>query len=142
MEQANTSSRVLTWVLSAVLALSIAAGMLWQSQQWQAAHDFNCADPLRGCTLPLSTAQLRFLSLPRPVTPFEIRITGLAARKVTLRLGMVGMDMGPQLLTFRALGGGQWSAQAWLPVCVQGRRDWRALLEVDGQRYQFAFVTE
>ena len=36
---------------------------------------------------------------------------------------------------------GVWKAKVLLPVCVQGRRDWLLLLDVDGQQYVVPFVS-
>lgn len=80
----------------------------------------------------------------RPLQPFHLQLQvagiGPAIEAVTVEFFMEGMDMG--INRYRLLSNGRdWQGEITLPVCVAGRSDWRAVVEVESQsnRYRGVF---
>jgi len=80
----------------------------------------------------------------RPLQPFHLQllVKGIQPpiEAVSVEFFMEGMDMG--INRYRLLGhGSDWQGEVTLPVCVSGRSDWRAVVEVDSQsnRYRGVF---
>ena len=99
------------------------------------------------CTVSRDGIELR-LELEkdlRPLQPFQLQlhIAGLPAQEiheVVVDFFMDGMDMG--INHYRLLPGTDgWQGVITLPICVPGRREWRAEVEVrDGEhRYRSLF---
>jgi len=81
-----------------------------------------------------------------PVTLTDWGDDDLQLDEALISFSMVGMDMGLNRYRLEAQGDGVWQAQATLPVCAAGRRDWQAdllLTTAAGKRYrvQTLFVT-
>jgi hypothetical protein len=86
---------------------------------------------------------------PRPIPvmqPLQVSaaLSGVAASKLEIDFSGVSMNMGINRKTLTAGGGGRYSGDAMLPVCVSGRMVWRATLvvETDRQRIAVPFVFE
>ena len=80
-----------------------------------------------------------------PMRPFPLQVQARLAdgriAGISARFEMRGMNMGLNRYRLRRGDDGTWRAEVILPVCVSGRRDWRALLEVraaDGRVWRAA----
>lgn len=91
------------------------------------------------------------LQLPaaiKPLAPFvaELQLeTTLPVESVLVDFIMPGMDMGRNQYRFSRIDRqGVWRAEPTLPVCVTGRSDWRADVEIvaDGVVYEARFDFE
>ena len=78
----------------------------------------------------------------------EVKTRGIGsepANRVTVRFGMTGMEMGLNRFRLQPVDGSGadpvYHGEGMLPVCVTGRSDWQALVEVEaqGRRYQAVF---
>lgn len=102
-----------------------------------------CENPVAGCVLPIGNrrADIRFLSSPIPLQPFDVIVKVPNVESVTADFSMQGMDMGPNRYVLQRSGEGEWRGRAILPVCVSGVSNWVLLLELDdGARVQMQFA--
>lgn len=101
-----------------------------------------CPDPVRGCRVPFGDgeADVRFLSNPAPLKPFDLVVTASGARQVSADFAMQGMDMGPNRYLLQRATDGTWHGKVVLPVCVSGTSNWILTLELDGARVTIPFT--
>ena len=74
-----------------------------------------------------------FAAPPRAMKPFPVRLQVKGDEpvdSVMIAFSMPGMDMG--LNRYRMIRGtaGDWGAEVTLPICISGRSDWVAGLEI------------
>lgn len=102
-----------------------------------------CAALSTGCSATVNgtTVRARTNRPPAVLQPFEIEVDAPRAREVHVSLDMQGMDMGPNRYRLERAANGKWHARVTLPVCVSGRQDWLLVLDIDGERLAFPFVT-
>jgi len=86
------------------------------------------------------SVELRFAAPPRAMKAFPVRLrvaTGEALETVMISFSMLGMDMG--LNRYRMVLGASntWTADVTLPICVSGRSDWIAGVELVTARRRF-----
>jgi hypothetical protein len=126
------------WLLAAG---GLAAGIfLWrQSGEPAQAIVVPCADVVAGCGLPEGQLRVRFDRHPRSMQKFMVIVEFPDVRNMYARFAMQGMEMGLNRYRFLPDGEGRWHAEVMLPVCVQGRSDWKMVLEADGTRYEVPF---
>ncbi|WP_018152080.1 hypothetical protein [Leeia oryzae] len=134
----------LAW--GAIILLVLAAGIYYQYTQQQLNHLMvTRCDPVLGCTFSDASgnaiATLKFAQKPSPVQAFGVNVTAKAGEQVTLRFDMKGMAMGPAAYKLQSASGGVFTGKVILPVCIQGRADWRATLTLDQQSWVFFFTT-
>jgi O-antigen ligase len=84
--------------------------------------------------------ELRFAAPPRAMKAFPIALrvaAGEAVETVMISFAMRGMDMG--LNRYRMVRGASntWTADVTLPICVSGRSDWIAGVELVTARRRF-----
>ncbi|MDD5330053.1 MAG: hypothetical protein PHX38_08615 [Sulfuricella sp.] len=104
-----------------------------------------CADPVGGCRVPFgdNVAQVRFLTSPVPLQPFELTVMAPGVEQVAADFAMQGMDMGPNHYVLQRSADGPWHGKIILPVCVSGTSNWTMTLELDGgKRVQIPFVAK
>lgn len=126
--------------VAALLAL-LAAGWWLRPAEPASATVVECADLARACRFQ-HAGRAWTVQADRPpsaLRPFRLGVTGTDA-PLTARFGMAGMDMGPIALALKPAGPGRQAAEALLPLCVQGRRDWRLWLDGDGGRIEVRFA--
>lgn len=101
-----------------------------------------CADPVKGCQVPLSkgTAEVRFMSAPLPLKPFELQVKAPDAGQVAADFAMQDMNMGRNRYILQRGTDGAWHGNIVLPVCVSGASRWIMTLELDGVQRQMLFV--
>ena len=106
------------------------------------AQAVQCADPVGGCQVPFrnGVAEVRFVSAPVPLKPFDLVVKAPDAGQVTADFAMQGMDMGPNHYVLQRAADGAWHGRIVLPVCVSGTSNWTLTLELDGARLQIPFV--
>lgn len=80
--------------------------------------------------------QVRLALLPRPVRvsaplDLEIQIEGLLAQQIEVDFTGVGMNMGLNRPRLSPTGGGRFTGQTTLPVCITGRMAWVATVLID-----------
>jgi len=102
-------------------------------------------EPQRGCAARNESVsvQLRFPAPPHALKPFPVQLlvtTDKRVESVVLAFSMAGMDMG--LNRYRMVRDpqtGNWRADVTLPVCVSGRSDWIAAVEmvIAGREYRW-----
>lgn len=96
------------------------------------------------CTASLpGGGQLRLSIAPRPipvVSPLrlEVEVVGREASRVDIDFAGVDMNMGYNRPELAALGGGRFSGQGTLPVCITGGMDWRATVQVETDKERIA----
>lgn len=87
--------------------------------------------------------RLRFALTPRPIpvtAPLEmtVELEGASVDKVTVDFAGVDMSMGFNRQALQSTGGGRFTGQAILPVCVTGRMLWQATVLVESGRTRIA----
>ena len=102
----------------------------------------HCPDPVQGCQVSFGEkgAGVRFLSVPTPLTRFDLVVKAPDARLVAADFAMQGMDMGPNHYVLQRTADGAWHGNVILPVCVSGTSNWTMTLELDGVKRQIPFV--
>ncbi len=104
----------------------------------------DCLSMLKGCGNALF--RVHFDQPPKVMQPFIVRVEASQAKALHASFAMQGMEMGLNRYRLLRQADGSWQASVTLPVCVQGRSDWRMLLELrtsEGvQRYQLPFQAE
>ncbi|HHJ15984.1 MAG TPA: hypothetical protein ENJ80_04730 [Gammaproteobacteria bacterium] len=92
---------------------------------------------------------VRFGTVPRALQPFPVQVsvtTGQAVESVAIGFSMRGMDMGLNRYRLVASAPHDWRGDITLPICISGRSDWLADVEVTagGNKYHVAvpFVLE
>jgi hypothetical protein len=134
--------RVLAPLLLVVALLAIAVAGHWLNRPAETVA-VPCADAVAGCAFVHRGAPVRarFSARPVPLEAFSLHVDAPGANRVRAEFQMRGMDMGFNRYDLRRAGDGSFFAQATLPVCVSGRRDWVMYLELDGTRYALPFST-
>jgi hypothetical protein len=79
--------------------------------------------------------------VPSALQPFVLTVRAPEGKQVYAEFVMQGMEMGLNRYRLERQLNEEWQGRVTLPVCVSGRRDWLLILEVDGERYALAFVT-
>lgn len=137
--------RVVVLLVAAVVLL---AGCGKSPPSGQELGEAGCTPIGQVCRLaaPQGGISLHFADGVSPLTPFSVEVTTtLPAEAVSVSFEMVGMDMGPNRNRL-APKGEVWEGRAVLPVCVTGRTDWVATVEIrsgDGLfRGRFPFTTD
>lgn len=101
-----------------------------------------CPDLLTGCGD--EKLRVRFNQAPKVLQPFAVDLQLSEARAVHISFAMNGMEMGLNRYRLVKQPDGSWHGEVTLPVCVQGRSDWLALVEAEMpsgvERYQFSFT--
>jgi hypothetical protein len=125
----------------ALLAIAVAGYWLKRPAK---AHAVVCPDPMAGCTFLHRGTAVKFLfsTRPKPLEPFELRISAPGATRISAAFQMNGMDMGFNRYDLRTAEEGTFTSKVTLPVCVSGRRDWTVYLDIDGSRYALPFSTQ
>ncbi len=100
-----------------------------------------------GCSAvgPEVELQLRFLDRPNAMTPAAIELhSSVPLSSATVDFEMAGMDMGLNRYRLEAGDRETYRAKVMLPVCVSGRRDWIARVQVvtEGRVYRAEFPFE
>ena len=130
-----------------LLIVAIAAGVLWRESAAPAPTtiDLPCPTPATGCTARIGqhaitvglAGQIKTLKL------LQVWVRAPGADQVRASFAMVGMDMGFNLYTLRQDKDGVFRAQATLPACVSGPRDWIMTVDIDqATRLVVPFATE
>jgi hypothetical protein len=92
-----------------------------------------CADLKQGCLLTDTSYRIQMNQQPQKLLPFNVRVTG-KAKTVEISLTMKDMDMGVNRYQLTPNSDyNQWQGMMILPACVSGRRDWLALVIIDGK---------
>jgi hypothetical protein len=140
--QRRAGLRVLLPLLLIVALIAIAAAGYWLKRP-AVAQAVACRDPLAGCVFHHhgTAVTVMFSVTPSPLDAFELRIHAPGARQLRAEFQMNGMEMGFNRYDLRRAEDGMWTATVTLPVCVSGRHDWTAYLEIDGARYALPFRT-
>lgn len=127
-----------------VLAFAALAIVGMRANRPAQAQPIVCADPVQACVFTHrgKPAQLRFITSPRPMQPFNIELRATGANRAHAEFQMVGMEMGVNGYDFRAVSSGLFHATITLPVCVSGRRDWKMYLAIDDARYMIPFRSQ
>lgn len=131
--------------LALVTLLSNGCG---QSREDNRGRTVRCADLQHGCDLG-DGLRLQFSAAPKVLTPILVSLEGPhVPTVVSAHLSMVGMSMPPVDLILLARPGGPGGSethlqgQLILPVCSQGRTDWRLTLDLDGHPANLLFETQ
>ncbi len=132
----------LIW-LAPVITAAILLALMYHSGNEKAAPDshpgfaapVNC-DPQASPCLSGGRQRGIALSLPQSVPvmapfPVQVQVFGPQASSVTINFEMRGMDMGMNRTELEEAEPGIWRGRATLPVCVSGRADWLARIEVE-----------
>ena len=131
--------------LALVTLLSSGCG---ESREDDRGLTVRCADVQHGCDLG-DGLRLQFSAAPKVLSPILVSLKGPhLPTVVSVHLSMVGMSMPPVDLVLRARPGGPGGSethlqgQLILPVCSQGRTDWRLSLDLDGHPANLVFETQ
>jgi len=100
-----------------------------------------CSNIVEGCGK--QSFNIHFDQVPKVMKPFKVSIEAIGAEEAHVSFAMQGMEMGLNRYRLIKQADAIWHADVTLPVCVQGRSYWDALIELktaDGlKRYQFEF---
>jgi hypothetical protein len=94
--------------------------------------DTSCDLQRTDCSLQIADgAKVTLLIDSRPipmVKPFQIKvkISDQEVQEVAVDFKGITMDMGPNNVTLKHLGAGEYAGKGILPVCVRNHMDWRA----------------
>ncbi|RMG31874.1 MAG: hypothetical protein D6721_00210 [Gammaproteobacteria bacterium] len=67
----------------------------------------------------------------RAMHPFPVVLEVPKAHGVVIRFEMPGMDMGKNVYRLDRAAPGRWAGKAILPICLSGRTDWVARVEIE-----------
>jgi hypothetical protein len=147
------------WLLLAVLLMAGVIGYLMGESTPRVTTKVSLPSTVKNCNpvLDLCTASdhshsvvFRLDPSTRYLKPFEIEVTikgfnVTAVKTVSVDFNMVDMDMGINRFSLNQViqqeTGIVYRGRGILPVCVTGRRDWQAVVEVDAgdTAYQAVF---
>ncbi|MBV1775067.1 hypothetical protein KSF73_04990 [Burkholderiaceae bacterium DAT-1] len=84
-----------------------------------------CNNLVEGCVLQMGKRTIRVSADQQPamLRPFTLTVENIR-KPVTLKLAMMGMDMGPLQFPMQKASDTVQTLKVSLPFCVQGRRDW------------------
>ena len=73
--------------------------------------------------------------------PLVLEVGGGEISEPRIAFAMVDMDMGASRYQLESIGVNRWQAEAILPICSAGRRDWLATVDyaAGGERRAVAF---
>lgn len=138
-------------LLAVLVLLGVAIGWWLRSGMDVAAPstsllqiDADCDSAQQSCSARAADLEIALRLGPpvRPMEAFEIRL--LSPRdtldedaRITLEFQMRAMDMGLNRYRLERAADGAWRGRAILPMCVSGRSDWLAKLEIgqSGRRW-------
>ena len=86
------------------------------------------------------SVELRFAAPPRAMKAFPVQLRVAAAEAVEtvmISFSMQGMDMGLNRYRMVRAANNTWTADVTLPICVSGRSDWIAGVELLTARRRF-----
>lgn len=145
-------SRQALWLVVAVLAAGLLAGMGFLAGRWLSAADpssqaiklspvaADCMPVGQRCEAASGATRLVFYMGPggvTPLEPFTVEVDtgglGQPAHAVQVEFRMEGMDMGLNRYRLRPQpeAASVWRARGTLPVCSARRLDWIAVVEVE-----------
>ncbi|WP_137937773.1 hypothetical protein [Chitinivorax sp. B] len=103
-----------------------------------------CPDLAAGCQFLLSDRMIHAKAngAITAIRPFKLTITSVGAKQVSAEFVMQGMEMGPSRYRFISSSGDTWIADVMLPICVQGRRDWYMILNLDDRQVRVPFTSQ
>jgi len=100
-----------------------------------------CNNIVEGCGK--QSFNIHFDQVPQVMKPFKVSIEFKGAEEAHVSFAMQGMAMGLNRYRLIKQADNIWQADVTLPVCVEGRSYWAALIELkttDGlKRYQIEF---
>lgn len=127
------------WVLAAIAVACALA--LPHMLRHEAVLSVACPDIVKGCEVPGRGLLVRFDRQPAALERFSIFVTWPHAAEVHASFHMQGMEMGMNRYRFMRVGADRWQAEVILPACIQGRKDWRMVLENGDTRYELPFTS-
>lgn len=129
--------RHIWWVAVVVMG---AIAMLWpRFADRESLQSVSCTDIVAGCALPQEGARVRFDRQPDALQRFRVLVTGVKATGIHVSFRMQEMEMGLNRYQLLPDGSNGWQAEVMLPACIQGRKDWLVILEIEGDRYALPF---
>ncbi len=144
------NSNRLSWLVTALLALMVAAAALWRLLDQPVAIQERVAacSPAPGpCSLQLPDGAKVTLSIspspPKPLSPLMVELQAEGGVEVPTGLVVEGveMDMGRLTVPLMPVGDGVVSGRLVLPVCTLGEMVWAVKVAVgDGEYAAFRFV--
>ena len=131
-----------------LIALGFAAKSYLAKSDLAAVSILPCADIRQSCGNERFT--VRFSEAPQVMMPLHLNLhmnRDEAIKNIHVDFSMQNMEMGfNRYRLIQASQSGDWQAEVTLPICVQGRSDWRMLLEIESgekiQRFQLPFSTK
>jgi hypothetical protein len=140
---------VMSGAVMALLLLGIAGSVYYpRLSQWLPLNsaqtivlpaDRACHPVGKACTVSdvALTLTLRLGDSVQPLKAFPVLVelageTAAKVNQVAVSFTMVNMEMGVNRFALRQRADGMWQGQALLPVCSNGRQDWRVTVEVAG----------
>jgi hypothetical protein len=140
---------VLSGAVTALLLLGILGGVYYpRLSQWLPHNsaqaivlpaDRACHPVGKACTVSDAalTLTLRLGDSIQPLKAFPVLVslageTAAKVNQVAVSFTMVNMEMGVNRFALHQRAEGMWQGQALLPVCSNGRQDWRVTVEVIG----------
>ena len=142
----NTTKRKI-WAIAALLLMVAAVTCYFYMRSPampQSIKVLYCPTPEEGC----GDQDLHVVFAAKPVVlkPFAMDVSMTGAQSIHASFAMDGMEMGLNRYRLLQKPDGRWHGDITLPVCVQGRSDWIARMDVETaaglQRYQFTFKAE
>ncbi len=127
------------WIIAALLFIAVAVvavikvwPMLHPDVSLLAPLDPNCDLRAGPCTSSLpGGGEVSFsiapeeIPLVQPLT-LKVEVSGIAAQSAEIDFVGIGMEMGFNRPKLKALGGGSFSGEGMLPVCIREAMEWEA----------------
>ncbi len=106
----------------------------------------DCHPEMMPCTVMRAGRQVRFF-LPKKALylqafPVQVSVLGFDRNKlesVSVRFEMLGMNMGFNQIQLSARKE-SWYGEAMLPICVSGRSDWKAIVDVKAEEETYRAI--
>lgn len=147
MRHDGTEMKLLGYFSVLILALALltacdSSERTVEKKQVELGTADGCDASIQACLLAYEGVELQ-LELAkdiRTLQPFQLQlhVAGIqqAVESVNVEFFMEGMDMGVN--RYRLLPDGKgWRGEITLPVCVAGRSDWRAVVEVSTNEHRY-----
>ena len=131
-----------------LIVLGCVVKFYWAKHDLSALSVTPCDDVSQSCGNEMFKVQ--FVEEPEVMKPLHLKLHMLSAEAIkNIHVDFAMQDMQMGLNRYRLIQVNQsadWQAEVILPICVQGRSDWKMLIEIDSgketKRFNLAFAAK
>ncbi len=131
-----------------LIALGFVVKFYWAKHDGSALSLLHCADITQSCGNEIF--KVKFAEAPQVMKPLHLKLHMNRAEVIkNIHVDFVMQSMKMGLNRYRLIQVNQsadWQAEVILPICVQGRSDWKMLIEIDSsneiKRFQLPFAAK